>query len=384
MKIAFLTRVFSYGGAEMSTIELAQRIKKNHEIKFFDIYGCSSAYLDALKENNIELNLLLEPHSAYIINKHKSFIINSIRYFFYIFKWYHIKKIVQTKLSEYQADVVLVYDQLCLSYLISLKKKKIKVFFFARTWFVPNQISYLTKIMLKKFTDKIICVSEATRYAMFCGSIASLEKLFVLHNSLNENIINHKKEHLNLDENTFKIIHSGGFLPSKGQHVALEAAKHLKDMNFDFHLFLCGIIYPGKGEFSKKYYNSLIKYIELNKLHHNVTLVMGRSNIISYIKACDILYFPSSTEGLPRSILEAMILGKPVIANAVGGVTDLILDRFTGLITRYNDPIDYANYAILLKQNNQLYQDISGNAYNLIKTSFSEKLQMSKINELLR
>lgn len=49
-------------------------------------------------------------------------------------------------------------------------------------------------------------------------------------------------------------------------------------------------------------------------------------------KQADIYLLVSHWEGLPRSILEAMRSGLPVIASAVGGVSECVLDGETGLV----------------------------------------------------
>jgi glycosyltransferase involved in cell wall biosynthesis len=56
------------------------------------------------------------------------------------------------------------------------------------------------------------------------------------------------------------------------------------------------------------------------------------SDATSFIAAFDLVLLPSRWEGLPVSILEAMALGKPVLATAVGGIPELVSSGETGLL----------------------------------------------------
>jgi glycosyltransferase involved in cell wall biosynthesis len=53
---------------------------------------------------------------------------------------------------------------------------------------------------------------------------------------------------------------------------------------------------------------------------------------ISYINAFDVFALPSEREGLPRVILEAMLMAKPVVASAVTGPSELVVDGVTGFL----------------------------------------------------
>jgi glycosyltransferase involved in cell wall biosynthesis len=51
---------------------------------------------------------------------------------------------------------------------------------------------------------------------------------------------------------------------------------------------------------------------------------------------------PSLFEGLPLSILEAMTAGKAIVATAIGGTDEAIVDGITGLLV---PPADFLNLA---------------------------------------
>lgn len=85
------------------------------------------------------------------------------------------------------------------------------------------------------------------------------------------------------------------------------------------------------------------------------------------LKESHILLFPSLTEGMPLTILEAMAYGLPVITRPVGGIPDIIKDGENGYLTESTNPADYAALIELLLKNDKKYEEISKN--NLLKAS---------------
>ncbi|HDO25188.1 MAG TPA: glycosyltransferase family 1 protein, partial [Nitrospirae bacterium] len=76
----------------------------------------------------------------------------------------------------------------------------------------------------------------------------------------------------------------------------------------------------------------LSKEIEGNGLSDRVMLAGFKADAISYINAMDIFVLPSEREGFPRVILEAMLMGKPVVASGIAGPVELIIPEQTGLL----------------------------------------------------
>jgi glycosyltransferase involved in cell wall biosynthesis len=62
-----------------------------------------------------------------------------------------------------------------------------------------------------------------------------------------------------------------------------------------------------------------------------------RNDVHRYLPFCDLFVLPSFTEGMPNVVLEAMAAGVPVVATAVGGTPELVVDDVTGYLVPPGD-----------------------------------------------
>lgn len=82
------------------------------------------------------------------------------------------------------------------------------------------------------------------------------------------------------------------------------------------------------------------------------------------------LLLTSESEGLPLVVVQAMHLGLPVIASAVGGVIDIVEDSKTGFLTAGPDDVDGFIRAITtLMENRDLRRKIIRTAYDFAKAN---------------
>ena len=70
---------------------------------------------------------------------------------------------------------------------------------------------------------------------------------------------------------------------------------------------------------------------------NGVTLLGARRDVLELTAAAGAMCLPSEAEAMPMSILEAMALGRPVIATDVGGTRELVRDRETGHLVAAGD-----------------------------------------------
>jgi len=73
-------------------------------------------------------------------------------------------------------------------------------------------------------------------------------------------------------------------------------------------------------------------------LKARVHLLGQRDDIADLLRAADIFTLPSHREGMPRSIIEAMMTGLPVVATDIRGCREEVIDGETGVLVPVDDP----------------------------------------------
>jgi glycosyltransferase involved in cell wall biosynthesis len=73
-------------------------------------------------------------------------------------------------------------------------------------------------------------------------------------------------------------------------------------------------------------------------LKKRLRILGHRDDIPRLMAAADLVVLPSSYEGLPNVVLEAMRFGKPVVATAAPGTTEAVVDGETGLLVPIGNP----------------------------------------------
>jgi glycosyltransferase involved in cell wall biosynthesis len=86
------------------------------------------------------------------------------------------------------------------------------------------------------------------------------------------------------------------------------------------------------------------------KLQDNVKFFgsIPHDKIFGYLHRASVFVRPSRSEGMGNSFIEALAAGIPIIGTRVGGITDIIKDRKTGLFAEVDDSKDVAEKIIEL------------------------------------
>jgi glycosyltransferase involved in cell wall biosynthesis len=120
-----------------------------------------------------------------------------------------------------------------------------------------------------------------------------------------------------------RLVCVGRLSEQKGHLLLVEAAARLAARGFAFELVLAG-----DGE-SRAAVESLIRRYGLQS-RVRITGWVGGNEVRREIEAARALVLPSFAEGLPVVLMEAMALGRPVIATCIAGIPELVRDEKEG------------------------------------------------------
>lgn len=102
---------------------------------------------------------------------------------------------------------------------------------------------------------------------------------------------------------------------------------------------------------------------------------------MTILKSSKILVVPSRMESLPTVIKEAFYLKVPVVASNVGGIPELVVDKFTGILVSPEDSEKLATTVNQLLENAAYMQQLAENAYDFVTKNMTWQVLLPKYVE---
>lgn len=97
------------------------------------------------------------------------------------------------------------------------------------------------------------------------------------------------------------------------------------------------------------------------------------SNRLERMKELDLMVMTSSAEGIPRTLMEAMAIGTPCCAFAIDGVTDLVEDGVSGLLSPFGDVNHLAQQCLRVLRSEEFSNSVRKAGRKRIESRFSGK-----------
>lgn len=222
--------------------------------------------------------------------------------------------------------------------------------------------------------DKIIAVTENVKNSLTkCG--VNSEKIEVLPSCFDEKVFNTRAYDLNpkkasADNLTAKrVLFVGNIDKTKGLDIFLAAAKSILHTNPEVK-FVITLHEP---------YESLqrARVLASRSLGSSVEIFGVVNNIAKLMANADVVVVPfRSTEGIsdiPLVVLEAMALGKPVVASNLEGIKEAVSDGENGILVNLNHPDELASAVSNLLNDPNLREEIGYQAVSSVRRfSYSE------------
>jgi len=117
-------------------------------------------------------------------------------------------------------------------------------------------------------------------------------------------------------------------------------------------------------------------------LESNVILTGWRRDISRILSAIDVFVLTSLWEGLPITVLEAMIASKPVVVTQTGGVSEVIIEGKTGFLVGPGDINNMSRKLAILLRNENLRRQIGENAKDNLGPNFRSENMIKNSQDL--
>ncbi|GAA3645865.1 glycosyltransferase [Asaccharospora irregularis] len=360
---------------EIKILQIVSNIKKN---------GPAFVALDlavGLKQNNVdsvvassggilieELNSEGIPH-VYIPISRKSD--NKItKYFKYVFDFFDSLQILIKSIKKYDINVLHAHQPIPIIF------GRILSFVFKIPLVITAHNIFSTdNIINKVYTmgNKIVAVSEEVRQNLIVNFSVRKEKVITIHNGIDikrvKVIASSKcREEFGIKDDEVLIGIIAGLRKQKALDVFLNALKILTQKVDNLKVLIVG-----DGELRNEL-ETLCKSLELSEV---VSFTGFRNDVLNIMNELDIFCLSSDYEGLPISLLEAMVNNIPVVVTAVGGIPELITSGYNGILVPSQDPISLADELYKVISKVDIRQQLKENAYNTIISEFNN-IEMAK------
>jgi glycosyltransferase involved in cell wall biosynthesis len=217
----------------------------------------------------------------------------------------------------------------------------------------------------RRLDDAVIAVCELARQAEIERTGATPEKVVTIYNGIDPFPTIHPEQltqlrhDLALPEKAPVIICVSRLHPQKGHDYLLAAWSRVTAVYPQAHLLIVG-----DGE----------RRSQLEQLaagQPQIQFTGQRNDVPQLLALSDLFVLPSLWEGLPNVVLEAMAAGLPVVATAVGGTPELVIDGETGLLVPPRDPTALAQAALTLLNDLELARQMGENGRQRVTTQFT-------------
>lgn len=236
---------------------------------------------------------------------------------------------LRTVIRRYQPDIVHAHDftaSVMCALACGKKQKLISHIHCNPSWLQNRNSKTLTYLVASRRFDKIVIVSDSIRWE-YCYAGKMADQFVTLGNPFSMQEILDKSEE-KTDVPSCDVIWVGRLSGEKNPIFFLDIIAETKKEKPHIKAVMIG-----DGQLRQ----SCRDRIREQGLQENVIMTGFQENPYVYMKQAKMICIPSHWEGFGLSALEAMALGKPVVASPAGGLCQLVNDKCGKLCSTQED-----------------------------------------------
>lgn len=342
---------FISGGAETIVIDLINRLKKDN----WDVI------VSARRDGPLSARLI-DKNGIYIINKRRTFDVQ------------YLLKLIS--LIRY-CKIELIHTHLFGNDFYGFLAARFTGAKIIQTIHGMDSINSRKRVLayriMAPFVDKIITVSESLEQEFLKVIPTVKNKICTITNGVDieYGILNELSEFLREEigiSNLYPVIGAVGHVKSvKGYDTLIKAACLIIKKYPNAKIIIVGEVF----EKDKHYKEELDRLIYSLGLKEHIKFTGFRQDVSKILPLFDVYVLPSRSEGLSMALLEAMSLGKPIVATSVGGNSFVLENGKTALLVPPDDPGKLSNSILHILSDEHFAKSMGKNALEHVRNKYT-------------
>jgi len=243
----------------------------------------------------------------------------------------------------------------------------------------------IEKVVGRLFTNLIFTQSREDKELAINRGIIAEDKIYHIGNGVDiykfnsKNYVNKRSEirnQLGIDEDSKVIGFIGRIVREKGIIELINAFQNVLKEVKKTHLIIIGDSLESDRDLNAK--GEVQDLIDNFNLRENIRFTGYRNNINELLEAVDVFALPSYREGMPRSIIEAMAMGKPVVATNIRGCREEVVDGKTGYLVPVKNVEKLALAILNILQDEQVAHKMGREGRIRVEKLFDEEKVLEK------
>jgi glycosyltransferase involved in cell wall biosynthesis len=247
-------------------------------------------------------------------------------------------------------------------------------------WRKGWKASFFVDRFVARQVDQTIAVSGSTaRYLMDQKRIPAA-KIKVIHNGVDLQRYRRDaatardiKRLLKVDERAPLLVVVGRLEPQKGHRYLFEAMRAVRNEFPNAHLACLG-----DGSLRA----DLERTVKSRELDRAISFVGYQADIWRWLASADLSILPSLFEGLPMAAIESLASECPLVATAVDGTPEVVLDGVTGLLVPPEDPESLASAILQMLRHPDYARQMAEAGRQFVLENFSVQQMVRRNQEL--